>query len=88
MNGELVQEASGRVKLTIPAVIFLVVVTWAASALVTYGVITTRIEWLQQRVEVLEKNESLFVPRTEYESGRADIANRLDRIERKIDALK
>ena len=90
MNGttELARETRpGSVKLTIPTVVFVVLMTWIASSLVTYGVISTRIEWLSQRVDTLEKSSSSFIPRTEYDARGADLAARLDRIERKIDAI-
>lgn len=77
----------GTVRLSIPATVFVVLLTWVASSLVTYGVVSTRIEWLGQRVENLEKSSADYVLRSEYTSRGADISSRLDRIERKIDAL-
>lgn len=65
-----------------------VIVTWAMSAAVTYGIVTTRIEWLTQRMDNVEREIPYYVPRTEYEGSRSDLAGRLDRIERKIDALR
>lgn len=82
----------GGTRISLPLVLLIVVLTWAVSAGVTYGVISTRIDWLVQRVDNIEHEEARdaaeFIPRPEYDSNRKDLDNRLDRIERKIDLLK
>lgn len=76
-----------QVRLSIPQGVFIVLLTWAASSLITYGIVSTRIEWLMQRVDTLERQGALYLPRTEYEGSRSDLASRLERIERKIDQI-
>ena len=75
-------------KISIPIMVLIILVTWAVSAGVTYGVLATRIDWLSQRVEAVERIESQEIERPEYEAEKKDLDARLDRIERKIDALK
>jgi hypothetical protein len=55
---------------------------------VTYGVLSTRIDWLAQRMDGLERQSAQNIQRPEYETEKSDLDSRLDRIERKIDALK
>lgn len=67
--------------------IAVMVVTWALSAGVNYGIISARLDALNQRLDSLENSRPTYVSRAEYNGNRQDLANRLDRIERKIDAL-
>jgi hypothetical protein len=78
----------GGSRISMPVVVLIVVLTWAVSAGITYGVLSTRLDWLVQRVENIEKNQSEYIQRPEYDTAARDLTNRLDRIERKIDALK
>jgi len=75
-------------KLSIPLVVVIVLLTWTMSAGVTYGILSTRIDWLGQRVDTIEKQESFNIQRPEYDATKSDLDSRLDRIERKIDLLK
>lgn len=81
-------EQKGQVNVTLPVGIVILLLTWAASSLITYGIVSTRIEWLSQRVDTVERQMQTYVPRTEYDSSRSDIVSRLDRIERKLDQLR
>lgn len=75
-------------KLSIPIVVLIVFITWALSAGVTYGVISTRLDWQAQRLDSLERTVRFFVPRPEYDAAQNELDKRLDRIERKIDNLR
>jgi hypothetical protein len=75
-------------KFNVPVMVFTVLLTWALSAGVTYGVLSTRIDWLAQRMDGLERQSAQNIQRPEYETEKSDLDSRLDRIERKIDALK
>lgn len=79
---------SGAPRITLPVMVLIVLFTWAISAGVTYGILSTRIEWLSQRMDTVERREQVYVERTEYDSAELGITGRLDRIERKIDALR
>lgn len=64
-------------------------VTWVLAAGVTYGVMRTKLEAHDHRIEALETAEirrvEQFVSRTEYESRHKDIQTQLQRIESKLD---
>lgn len=67
--------------------VVIVLVTWAISAGVNYGIVSARIEAMDRRIAALEQNSDRFINRREYIGNREDMAQRLDRIERKIDSL-
>jgi hypothetical protein len=83
-TGEITYQSQ---KLNIPLVVFIVILTWAVSAGVTYGVLSTRIDWLAQRMDSLERQSAQTIQRPEYDTAKQDLDNRLDRIERKIDNI-
>lgn len=70
--------------INLPLNIIVIVITWLLSAAVTFGVLKTKLDNLENRIGDIEMK---LVPRPEYESGRSDVVNRLARIENKIDRL-
>lgn len=89
MTGDiLTQGETARVRISLPVAVIVLLMTWAASSLVTYGVMTTRIDWLMQRQDAIEHSQGLYMPRTEYDARQQDTISRLERIERKIDGLR
>ena len=78
--------------ISLPFAIVVVVATWIFSAGITYGIFKSWKDQTQSRIdhhdEEIQEIKRLYVPRTEHDLGRTDLASRLERIERKIDALK
>lgn len=88
LTTEVLESRENGQRVTLPVVFLIVLFTWVASASVTYGIISTRIEWLSQRLDNVERQAAIFVQRPEYDVSQAGITSRLDRIERKIDLLR
>lgn len=70
---------------SLPFAVIIVTVTWVLSAGITYGVLKTKIDSIEERVARLEDS---YIPRPEYQASREDVVSRLKRIEGKIDNLK
>lgn len=66
--------------------ILLVSATWLCSALVNYGVVTTKIENIQQRVDRVESRSDGFVDKDQADARFSELIRRLDRLDGKVDA--
>ena len=66
------------------ATIILVIVTWLMSAALTYGIISTKVSYLEERVKVVEDRQrhvlDTYLTRDEYQRFHQILVDRLDKM--------
>jgi hypothetical protein len=71
--------------------IAVVIITWLVTGGVTYGLMRGKLDSIGDRITKMEarseRDVSLYVTRTEYESRHQDIREQLARIESKLDNI-
>ena len=65
--------------------IVLVVLAWAGSGLITWGVMKGKMEEFERRLDEIEEDSKGLLPRIEYDNRHADLVRLLTRIEDKLD---
>jgi Flp pilus assembly protein TadB len=65
----------------------IVAITWAMATAVQWGLQTARTDENSRRIAAVEMAQSQMVSRAEFDDLRADLRDRMVRIERKLDDL-